>query len=101
MLMTHRGTKARRAFDEAKEAAKKAAKEAAKEVAKEATRPAKASTSIATGDVMRCGRTICQGTRDAEVHRCLVDSPIRQAKADLLHLLRKGAGGTEMVVVAA
>jgi hypothetical protein len=50
------------------------------------------STSIVKGDVMRCGRANCQGTRDTGVHRCLVDSPIRQAKAELVRLLRKEAG---------
>jgi hypothetical protein len=81
------GGEARRVSDEAKEAAKKVAKEAAKEAArpaketaKEATREAReavrpameaameaaftSATSIAKGDVMiRCGRTICQGTQ--------------------------------------
>jgi hypothetical protein len=74
--MTHRGRRARRAvLDEAKEAekeaAKRAAKEAAREVAKEAARPAReapkkasfASTSITTGDVIRCGRAMCQAMR--------------------------------------
>jgi hypothetical protein len=51
---------ARRAFDEAKEAAKEAARPA-REAAREA---AFASTSIATGDVMRCGRAICQRTQN-------------------------------------
>jgi hypothetical protein len=81
---------ARRVIDEAKEAAKEAAKRVSKEAAKEAARPAweaareaarpareaareaafAASTvngdktaSIVNGDVMRCGRAICQGTQ--------------------------------------
>jgi hypothetical protein len=74
-------------FDEAKEAAKEAAKRASKEAIM-------SSTSTVNGDVIRCGREI---SRDAEVRRCLVDSPTRrQAKADSLHLLRKGAGGMEV-----
>jgi hypothetical protein len=86
-----------------KEAAKRADKEAAREAAKEAARPARkaskkapfASTSIATGDVIRCGRAMCQATRGG-VDRPLVDSPIRQAKADPLHLLQKVAGGIKV-----
>jgi hypothetical protein len=52
---------ARRVFDEAKEAAKVATKRASKEAAREA---AMSSTSTVNGDVMRCGRKICQGTRE-------------------------------------
>jgi hypothetical protein len=78
----HRGRRAGCSSDEAKEAAKEAAKKAAKEEAREAARPAreaareaarpareaaweaaKASTGIANGDVIRCGRAVCQGTQ--------------------------------------
>jgi hypothetical protein len=51
------------------------------------------STSTVNGDVIRCGREICQGTQKHTGASCLVDSPTRrQAKADSLHLLRKEAG---------